>query len=34
MPRAIRAVAVAHLTTSTVVALIKSRRVEVPEPHA
>ena len=28
------AVAVAYLTTSTVVALITSRRVEVPEPHA
>jgi len=28
------AVAVAYLTTSTVVALIKARRVEVPEPHA
>ena len=28
------AVATAYLTTSSVVALIKSRRVEVPEPHA
>ena len=28
------AVAMAYLTTSIVVALIKSRRVEVPEPHA
>jgi hypothetical protein len=28
------AVAMAYLTTSTVVGLIRSRRVEMPEPHA